>query len=992
VLRLFHEAFREPPIVLAYPFPLPKPRCLRPAEIIMLDERLNKMQSFYATFDEHLVKDNEYLLRNAKKIRCQAYLLKLTTILEVHATNLAELHSDATKRLVTDSSLNTEILDSYIELVKDAQCSRRSDEIKAILKKIASLSELYNSEQKLGPETPSKLLRRRAAERRTNMKFIQMLDVNMVPEWRHQYIDYRDLDSMLRRGIEKATAKGDGSYSDLIQYNQNFGERFMRVCQQQLQKINHFHQEKLSEMSGKYKNLQMQLENILSSAYNKDSSKMSSFDTSKSLLIKELASTARLSQLTSGNSTRSSMSEESSSRSSPSSNGNLLQTNNAGKNSAGMPLTTRTVFGNQPGPGQKLAEMARRLSCYVTRETRLSSFAGLTSSKSNNNSNGNNPQQQARIPTINIISDSHKKMIASYRKKISHLKFAYRELYFSLVLLEQYTQLNYTGFEQLLRKHDRMFASTMGRQFFEEHVQTSEFYSNLQTIDGLIEGVEHVYTLHFENGDRRRAIERLQVPTNIYRPFTSSLDFRVGLEIGALAVLFITVLVTGFCIENEYDWRIVFRLYRSPLLLVIFLFQSGISIVIWKNYKINHVLIFELDPRNNLSYHHFFEFGALLGIIWCLSVLMFLFSDKLGVPPLICPLIVVFIITFYLFNPTATCHHQARFWLLRILGRIFTAPFHRVKFADFWIADQLVSIVPLFLDLEYLSCFYTTGELHVSNLNMENADRCVIRRPHDLVIRTIFAALPAWFRCAQCLRRWRDENWNLHHLCNAGKYGCMVAVVCLSTIAQYNNPNLNHLDSWTLIWIVAAVFTSSLTAYWDIIYDYGLFNSFDRNRSMSCASSLESVNSGSLDIVESQKKKKKRYPFLRDELVYPVWIYYFAIVEDFVLRFGWIFTISLKEFSGIELGLVVSLLAPVEMFRRFVWNNIRLENEQLNNCGMFREVRDIPIEVLAPIDESHLDKVIMMMDSNDGPSIRHRLVRRRVGVAVAHGRRWNKVS
>lgn len=54
-------------------------------------------------------------------------------------------------------------------------------------------------------------------------------------------------------------------------------------------------------------------------------------------------------------------------------------------------------------------------------------------------------------------------------------------------------------------------------------------------------------------------------------------------------------------------------------------------------------------------------------------------------------------------------------------SRIFTAPFQPIRFADFWIADQLVSIVPLFLDLEYLSCFYTTGHLHVANLDIKNA-------------------------------------------------------------------------------------------------------------------------------------------------------------------------------------------------------------------------------------------------------------------------------
>lgn len=216
----------------------------------------------------------------------------------------------------------------------------------------------------------------------------------------------------------------------------------------------------------------------------------------------------------------------------------------------------------------------------------------------------------------------------------------------------------------------------------------------------------------------------------------------------------------------------------------------------------------------------------------------------------------------------------------------------------------------------------------------------------------------------------------------------MVMVVVLSSISQYNKSSFDFLDPWRIVWIVAAVFTSALTAYWDIIYDFGLFHKYDENdnesdttstRANSC--SIASSIAGSIGQEEFRmnlnKKEKKQWPFLRKELVYPVWVYYFAIVENVILRFGWIITISLTEFSGIEGGLVVSLLAPLEMFRRFVWNCIRLENEQLNNCGMFRAVRDIPMEVVAPIDESHLDKVIMMMDSRDGPSMRNRLMKRR---------------
>lgn len=60
---------------------------------------------------------------------------------------------------------------------------------------------------------------------------------------------------------------------------------------------------------------------------------------------------------------------------------------------------------------------------------------------------------------------------------------------------------------------------------------------------------------------------------------------------------------------------------------------------------------------------------------------------------------------------------------------------------------------------------------------------------------------------------------------------------------------------------------------------------------------------------------------------------------------------------------MTSILAPLEVFRRFVWNFFRLENEHLNNCGKFRAVRDISI---APIDSSDQTAILRMMDEPDG--------------------------
>lgn len=73
---------------------------------------------------------------------------------------------------------------------------------------------------------------------------------------------------------------------------------------------------------------------------------------------------------------------------------------------------------------------------------------------------------------------------------------------------------------------------------------------------------------------------------------------------------------------------------------------------------------------------------------------------------------------------------------------------------------------------------------------------------------------------------------------------------------------------------------------------------------------------------------------------------------------------SLIEMGYMESDIVFSILAPIEVFRRFIWNFFRLENEHLNNCGNFRAVRDISV---APISGSSDEVMIVkMMDDDDG--------------------------
>ncbi|XP_011299289.1 xenotropic and polytropic retrovirus receptor 1 homolog [Fopius arisanus] len=515
-------------------------------------------------------------------------------------------------------------------------------------------------------------------------------------------------------------------------------------------------------------------------------------------------------------------------------------------------------------------------------------------------------------------------------RKIRELKLGFSEYYLSLILLQNYQNLNYTGFRKILKKHDKLLNVDTGSKWRMECVETSHFCTS-KDIDKLIQETEATVTNELESGDRQRAMKRLRVPPlgEHQSPWTT---FKVGLFSGSFIVLFVAVVLSAIFHENGDNLKVAFRLYRGPLLLVEFLFLIGVNVYGWRSSGVNHVLIFELDPRNHLSEQHLMELAAVLGVVWTLSLLSFLYSASLGVPPYVNPLVLVCIMLAFLFNPFKIFRHEARFWLLRICWRMIIAPFAYVNFADFWLADQLNSLVTPLMDFHFLICFYlTNGDW----LNAGDTNHC---GSGSLIVRPIVNCVPAWIRFAQCVRRYRDSKEAFPHLVNAGKYATTFLVVITATLRYYHDDEYkkNHWESpWLWMWVVSCLINSIYSYTWDIKMDWGLLDS----------------NAG-------------ENKFLREEVVYSsAGFYYFAIIEDFLLRFIWIASFVLVDYGYISGDLMTSIVAPLEVFRRFVWNFFRLENEHLNNCGKFRAVRDISI---APIESSDQTQILRMMDDDNG--------------------------
>ncbi|KAF7493666.1 Xenotropic and polytropic retrovirus receptor 1 [Sarcoptes scabiei] len=458
-------------------------------------------------------------------------------------------------------------------------------------------------------------------------------------------------------------------------------------------------------------------------------------------------------------------------------------------------------------------------------------------------------------------NSQHRKQKRKILKKINDLKLAFSEFYLNLVLLQNYQTLNFTGFRKILKKHDKLLCTSSGNQWRQDNVDDARFYT-CKDVDKLIEKTENIFTNVLEDGNRSRAMKRLRVPPlNAQQSLWTT--FRVGFYSGVLLILCASLIIRFIQSRESIKFDIMCNLFRGPFYIWLFVFLLGINVYGWRTSGVNHVLIFELDPRDHISEQHLFEVSLFFAVIWALTLLGYCVAPLFNLDGDLFPLIAVIGFIVFLINPTKTFCHTARFWLLRVLYRLISAPFFPVTFADFWLADQLNSLTILY----YLSnnsngTYFPQGKIF-------------------LICRAICVALPAWFRFAQCLRRYRDDHFR-------------------------KIPGDPSSSVFFYFWMASLVISSIYTYSWDVLMDWGLMN----------VRSTENC-------------------LLRNELVYSKPFYHLAYVGDFFGRTMWAFTISLNQVGNIDSEWLSSVVASIELFR--------LENEHLNNCGEFRAVRDISI-------------------------------------------------
>ena len=121
---------------------------------------------------------------------------------------------------------------------------------------------------------------------------------------------------------------------------------------------------------------------------------------------------------------------------------------------------------------------------------------------------------------------------------------------------------------------------------------------------------------------------------------------------------------------DRYHWETIVRLYRGPFLLNLFIFLIGINTYAWRSHGVNHILIFEIDPRNHLTVQNILELAIFLNCIWGGSLLIYLRSKDLGIPIYASPLGLLIFYFSFLFNPFQVLWYSGRIWLVKKLVKI----------------------------------------------------------------------------------------------------------------------------------------------------------------------------------------------------------------------------------------------------------------------------------------------------------------------------------
>ncbi|KAG9017993.1 hypothetical protein FRB90_012718 [Tulasnella sp. 427] len=492
----------------------------------------------------------------------------------------------------------------------------------------------------------------------------------------------------------------------------------------------------------------------------------------------------------------------------------------------------------------------------------------------------------------------------TYQSAKKDLKHAVLEYHRFLELLSNFqacfSALNVTAIRKSLKKFEKATGHNIHQLYNRERVDILSISSD-KGIKSMIDEIEKMYASRFEGGDLKKARNRLRMWSKQKTHHFST--FRSGIQIG----LAIPALIIGSYQASRPDvqqiipyWRALLEVYSALAIPVVFSVLIGLNMIAWGRKRLNYVFIFELDLRTVIDPREYFEIPSFL--FMTLSYAYMLSFSRIFEPHIastVWPVAWLVLFGVVMFDPLPFMHNHSRFWLLRNWSKLVLPGLYPVEFADFWMGDQMCSMIYTLSRLYFMGCVYSVGwENATAKCNMST----------NWIAGVVLTSIPSLIRLIQCIKRYADSK-NHIHLINGGKYSS--SIVAYALFFNWRNQG-SHQDRHYIAWIFFNIVASIYTSGWDLLMDWSLLQSHATHR------------------------------FLRSEILYGDYfpVYYFAIISNVLIRFVWIIYAPPGRF---DFRIRAVIAATLEMLRRFQWNFFRVENEHVGNADQYRVTREMPL-------------------------------------------------
>ena len=516
---------------------------------------------------------------------------------------------------------------------------------------------------------------------------------------------------------------------------------------------------------------------------------------------------------------------------------------------------------------------------------------------------------------------NHADLINEFEIYEDTFEIAIKEVYKEVSLLEEFISLNQEAKEKLLKKYDKYF-----KYFFEDEEEKvshlrkiiNDFIENntelLNSQDKLREMKDNISKtfIHYFSGKYKKKTHKILKSYLANVKLTETESFYLGFFIGLLCFIFIFIIFLAYNydidMDRDPDFKSIFPMFRGFFIVCLYWWILGFNVYFWNKSNISYKVIFKFDNHfstvieicKRASFFTFILFASTLIYIIKRANIPLVSNIFMSIPSHILPLICWGTLIFYIFFPfEGIFNYEGRIYLHELFAESMGSFLLKTDFRHVWFIDQMTTFISTMRDMEYTLCYYAYYDAPLKSI----IEHCSKTRGIYLFI----AFFPNMLRILQCLKQIYDTKKKYPQIYNIIKYFLNIIVACLS----FFWPTFPFLHP---VWFIFTFISSCYSFAWDIKMDFGLL------------------------------QKGKNYP-LRDKLYYKKkYIYYIISVLDFFFRFLWLITLSPEVINAfIRPESLSIILSSLEIFRRGMWNLIRVEYKHFEISKEFKVTNDVEL-------------------------------------------------